>query len=348
MNEVDRIMAEGSDSILETMQTYLDEFNQSSELQQTELLNGWKDTFGQALAIGKAGAQELQTVVSGLQTEANKLTVDEDVLTDEAINTKFDKRPDTTTSTGGSGGSGGTTTGGKKPTSPTNPTSPGGNNPPPPPDDKPDYLKYPYRGDIKQGMTLELDKEPPYKYYRYGTENAKHGGEFMDSEWGDTNLKVCTVSDWLAWNDNLKKWMIKMNWKDGTYYVPASADEHGQGFDKYFHLAGLGNGKKKYKTGGMVYNTGPAWLDGTFSQPEAVLNAMQTKAFLSFTDDLAALRAEGGLSSSSSVVIDNICFNVESMSSVADGEKAFNAFVDKFKEIGAKQGISVLGTANRN
>ena len=105
---------------------------------------------------------------------------------------------------------------------------------------------------------------------------------------------------------------------------------------------------KKYKTGGMVYGTGPAWLDGTSSQPEAVLNAMQTKAFLSFTDDLAALRAEGSASTNSSVVIDNISFNVESMSSVADGEKAFNAFVDKFKEIGAKQGISVLGTANRN
>ena len=75
---------------------------------------------------------------------------------------------------------------------------------------------------------------------------------------------------------------------------------------------------------------------------------MQTKAFLSFTDDLAALRAEGEVSTNSSVIIDNISFNVESMSSVADGERAFNAFVDKFKEIGAKQGISVLGTANRN
>ena len=142
--------------------------------------------------------------------------------------------------------------------------------------------------------------------------------------------------------------MVKLNSKHGTFWVPASADEYGQGITKYFHEAGLGKSKNKYKTGGMVYNTGPAWLDGTFSKPEAVLNAMQTKAFLSFTDDLAALRAEGAVSTSSSITIDSIAFNVESMSSVADGEKAFNAFVDKFKEIGAKQGISVLGTANRN
>lgn len=349
-DEVDRIMAEGSDSILETMQTYLDEFNQSSELQQTELLNGWKDTFGQALAIGKTGAQELQTVVSGLQADANKLTVDEDVLTDEAINTKFDKRPDTTTSTGGSGGSGGTTTGGNKPTSPTSPTSPGGNNPPPPPNDKPDYEKYPYEGDLRKirGKKIELEKEAPYEYHSYSGLGTKYYGTFTDAKVGDTNFTVCDVDNVISWNDKAKKWMVKLNSKHGTFWVPASADQYAQGFDKYFHLAGAGKAKHKYATGGMVYGTGPAWLDGTFSKPEAVLNAMQTKAFLSFTDDLAALRAEGGLSSSSSVVIDNICFNVESMSSVADGEKAFNAFVDKFKEIGAKQGISVLGTANRN
>ena len=345
-NEVDRIMGEGSDSVLETMQLYLDEFNQSSELQQTELLKGWTNTFEQALYIGKNGAKELQTVVSGLQNEANKLTVDEDVLTDAAINTKFDKRPNVNTSTGGGGGNSSNKYDSNP--KPNNPTTPGPTGDLPPAEEKPDYLKYPYKGGLKRGMTVELDKEPPYKYYRYGTATTKWGGTFTDSEWSDLNLTVTDTDDWLQWNDEIKKWVVKFNWKDGTYYVPASADTHAQGFDKYFHNRGWGKSGTKYKTGGMVYNTGPAWLDGTFSKPEAVLNAMQTKAFLSFTDDLAALRAEGAVSTSSSVVIDSIAFNVESMSSVADGEKAFNAFVDKFKEIGAKQGISVLGTANRN
>jgi TP901 family phage tail tape measure protein len=103
----------------------------------------------------------------------------------------------------------------------------------------------------------------------------------------------------------------------------------------------------RYASGGMNYRTGLAWLDGTRSNPEAVLNAAQTKAFLSFTDDLAALRASGAITNNSNVVIDTISFNVESMSSPEDGEKAFDAFVNRFKQIGAKQGISVNGTANR-
>ena len=103
----------------------------------------------------------------------------------------------------------------------------------------------------------------------------------------------------------------------------------------------------RYASGGMNYRTGLAWLDGTRSNPEAVLNAAQTKAFLSFTDDLAALRASGAITNNSNVVIDTISFNVDSMSSPEDGEKAFDAFVDRFKQIGAKQGISVNGTANR-
>lgn len=351
-DEVDRIMGEGSDSVLETMQLYLDEFNQSSELQQTELLKGWTNTFDQALYIGKNGAKELQTVVSGLQNNANKLTVDEDVLTDAAINTKFDKRPDVNTSTS-SGGGGGTSSSSNKYASnptPSNPTTPGPTSDLPPAEEKPDYEKYPYRGQLRsmRGKKIELEYEAPYKYYSYGTLTTSNHGSFTDASIGDTNFTVCDVDDVVSWNDKEKKWMVKLNSKHGTFWVPASADEYGQGINKYFHQAGAGKGKNKYKTGGMVYNTGPAWLDGTFSKPEAVLNAMQTKAFLSFTDDLAALRAEGAVSTSSSVTIDSIAFNVESMSSVADGEKAFNAFVDKFKEIGAKQGISVLGTANRN
>ena len=103
----------------------------------------------------------------------------------------------------------------------------------------------------------------------------------------------------------------------------------------------------RYASGGMNYRTGLAWLDGTRSNPEAVLNAAQTKAFLSFADDLAALRASGAITNNSNVVIDTISFNVESMSSPEDGEKAFDAFVDRFKQIGAKQGISINGTANR-
>ena len=92
----------------------------------------------------------------------------------------------------------------------------------------------------------------------------------------------------------------------------------------------------KYKKGGMVYNTGPAWLDGTTSAPEAVLNASQTRAFLQLADHFDELNGATG----NSIMIENISFNVDSMSSPEDGEKAFNAFVNKFKEIGSQTGLS--------
>ena len=48
----------------------------------------------------------------------------------------------------------------------------------------------------------------------------------------------------------------------------------------------------------------------------------------------------------SSISIENISFNVDSMSSVADGEKAFDAFVNKFKEIGNQKGIKINSFKN--
>jgi hypothetical protein len=44
--------------------------------------------------------------------------------------------------------------------------------------------------------------------------------------------------------------------------------------------------KLQYKTGGLADFTGPAWLDGTPSRPEYVLNAAQTEKFFSLIDVL--------------------------------------------------------------
>ena len=204
--EVDRIMGEGVQSVLDTMKLYSDEYNQASELQQHEVLDGWKNTFEQAVYIGKESAQTMQSIIDEILSNFNNIDIKEAMDLLNSVNV---------TATG--------------------------------------------MGIKTQGMTV--------------------------------------------------------------------------------------NGA--YDSGGMNYKTGLAWLDGTRSNPEAVLNSAQTKAFLSFTDDLAALRASGAITNNSNVIIDTISFNVESMSSPEDGEKAFDAFVDRFKQIGAKQGISINGTANR-
>ena len=91
-----------------------------------------------------------------------------------------------------------------------------------------------------------------------------------------------------------------------------------------------------FKHGGMSYHTGPAWLDGTKSAPEAVLDAAQTQAFLKLADHFDELEGAVG----NNVVIENISFQVDSMSSPADGERAFDAFVNRFKEIGSQTGLS--------
>ena len=54
--------------------------------------------------------------------------------------------------------------------------------------------------------------------------------------------------------------------------------------------------KKHYATGGLATSTGPAWLDGTVSEPEYVLNARQTDAFLRLAEVLPAMfSASGGV-----------------------------------------------------
>lgn len=57
---------------------------------------------------------------------------------------------------------------------------------------------------------------------------------------------------------------------------------------------------KGYATGGIADFTGPAWLDGTPSKPELVLNAADTKNFLALKDVLSrAVKAAGSLDESS-------------------------------------------------
>lgn len=123
----------------------------------------------------------------------------------------------------------------------------------------------------------------------------------------------------------------------------------------YYLIKGLESQKRwfnghqltPYKQGGLSYETGPAWLDGTSSKPEAVLNALQTEHFIKFTNALDNMFGNGNMTNtSSSVNIENISFNVESMSSPEDGEMAFNAFVNKFKEIGSQTGIKINSFKN--
>ena len=81
-----------------------------------------------------------------------------------------------------------------------------------------------------------------------------------------------------------------------------------------------------YKQGGLANFTGPAWLDGTKSEPEAVLNAKQTRLFTSMVSSLERAAANNSninsaLGSSYNIGDINTSINVEKLDNETDINK---------------------------
>lgn len=94
-----------------------------------------------------------------------------------------------------------------------------------------------------------------------------------------------------------------------------------------------------YANGGFVDFTGPAWVDGTKSKPEAFLNPYQTEQIGALADALDSRIINNMGDTSSVVTFGSINFNVASMSSPADGKKALEVFVKGANDLMAKKGI---------
>ena len=77
----------------------------------------------------------------------------------------------------------------------------------------------------------------------------------------------------------------------------------------------------RYQTGGLADYTGPAWLDGTKSKPELVLNARDTQNFIQLKDILASLmgRPEKTNENTGATSFD-IDINVETINNESDLE----------------------------
>lgn len=78
-----------------------------------------------------------------------------------------------------------------------------------------------------------------------------------------------------------------------------------------------------YKTGGIADFTGPAWLDGTKSNPELILNARDTENFIALKDILSSIMDRKGLQNNTQSVGDmyfNIDINVDEISNDYDVE----------------------------
>ena len=86
---------------------------------------------------------------------------------------------------------------------------------------------------------------------------------------------------------------------------------------------------KAYKKGGLADFTGPAWLDGTKSRPEMVLNARDTQNFIQLKDILGSLLNRTSSINNASTenngdITYDIDINIETMSSDYDVEQVAN------------------------
>jgi hypothetical protein len=87
-----------------------------------------------------------------------------------------------------------------------------------------------------------------------------------------------------------------------------------------------------YKTGGLADFTGPAWLDGTKSHPELVLNQRDTANFIQLKDILAHVLDRTGSTTNNTSSGDNyyeIEINVDSI----EGDYDVEQMADKIRDM---------------
>lgn len=98
----------------------------------------------------------------------------------------------------------------------------------------------------------------------------------------------------------------------------------------------------RYASGGLADFTGPAWLDGTRSNPELVLNARDTQNFIELKDILADMRKNGSLSLAGGDSYYEIVVNVDQMSSDYDVDKAIDRIKARLAQDGAYRNVNTL------
>lgn len=155
---------------------------------------------------------------------------------------------------------------------------------------------------------------------------------------------------------NLTVYRLKNNKLENTYTCPMPSkydegavplsigatfrDKNGKSYykgkDGFMYLAS--EFKRVYKSGGYVDYTGPAWVDGNKTHPEAFLSAYQTEQIGALAKSLDPSTVNNA-TTNSNVTFGSINFNVASMSSAADGKKALDIFVQGANDMMAKKGI---------
>ena len=311
--QVQAIQEEGTEAMMETLIHWNEEYRQQSALQQSEMERKWKETMDAMKAATDMGA------------ELGKLTSDIVSVTQtvEAMDIKIQALPGSwqkATDAANAYSAAVSRASSYKPGSYSG-NSGGGNSDSPTTEPKKE-VEDKYTGNMKKGDKIEFKPAGGNGTVAATFNSSGISNGSISDPWGhDRNYKAGDIRKING------EWMVDIG---GGQYVPVY----------HFQKPGSWGARKKhyYATGGMVDYTGPAWVDGNKTHPEAFLSAYQTEQIGALAKSLDPSTVNNA-TTNSNVTFGSINFNVASMSSAADGKKALDVFVQGANDMMAKKGI---------
>lgn len=305
--QVQEIQAAGTEEMMKTLMTWNEQYRQTSETQQKEMARKWQETMDAMKAATDFGA-ELGELTDGIVDVTREV---------ENMDIKVQALPGTW----------------KKATDAANAYA--------------DAARKAARYSRLKGTGGNGSDDSDNDTSNGGTE--KQTLALLEDTAGD-NGRACKMGkkgEKIEFNDLTvypNKWNGQDAYKDTKgYYWPLSAFGPFPTKGKYSKYPELEPTYKNtvlrpYATGGVVDYTGPAWVDGTKTKPEAFLSAYQTEQIGALAKALDASTINNA-TTNSTVTFGSINFNVASMSSAADGRKALDIFVQGANDMMAKKGI---------
>jgi TP901 family phage tail tape measure protein len=157
---------------------------------------------------------------------------------------------------------------------------------------------------------------------------------------------------------------------DGRQYLKISSQKDGQGYWAYVKIGtgeGEYSGKQKknekvpwmtslfyaYAKGGYVDYTGPAWVDGTKSHPEYMLNATQTQQFETLVAALSSMFSAGSsylpnshTTQKTGDAVYNFHINVDQMSSDYDVDQLIDRIEKRLVKAGQYRNVTMVRKTN--
>jgi hypothetical protein len=117
--------------------------------------------------------------------------------------------------------------------------------------------------------------------------------------------------------------------KEWYSFYHDNKDENGELNENKTFAKDYLNKLRGFKTGGLADFTGPAWLDGTPSRPEYILNAQQTERFFSLIDVLESFNKNDPTSTKSGDNYFDINIQVDKLENDYDVEQ----MADKIRQM---------------